>query len=380
MLFFSYRSSQVELIRLLADWLKGHSISLWMDEFSINHKEQAIFQEKINEGIDKAERVVVFLSNDYLDSGYCLAELERALRKLPLKNIHFIVLKRNEEFRVEKFFLLFPSLEEKKSGLFHEVEEINQVIVLLGRWLNIAIKSIPLLSEKSSDEKNYWINTEVGLKFSYQGFIRDFGSIFLRSKGKEINSLLGRQRENHERFKHGDNSKFKFELDYGIYESHHSEVQTDLLKPRQFNTERDWIDRIRLREEMEAFDNEVSSSLQMFFDSNPKIAEKHSLNIAEVEEIGVHLLHKTDVNNKLYKHRMFTFGMPLANLTFRMVKLVFPHPIRKTPSMLRVLFSFQGSRKDFFLKTFHIDSIIGSLEWIANGSHKGIAEFSKKLR
>ena len=83
----------------------------------------------------------------------------------------------------------------------------------------------------------------------------------------------------------------------------------------------------------------------------------------DVEEIGVHMLSTND-SGIVYKHRMYTFRIEKLNRTYRMAKLVLPHPILKRAYLIRFIFSCEGPIEKFFYYVPLYRKIIESFTWI----------------
>jgi|GEM_PF-6396833 len=77
--FISYRRLDGEFVRYLDAELRANGRKVWVDWADIPPG-SLDFQEEIKSGIDQADALIAVLSPDYLDSEYCLMELEYAHR------------------------------------------------------------------------------------------------------------------------------------------------------------------------------------------------------------------------------------------------------------------------------------------------------------
>jgi hypothetical protein len=64
---------------------------------------------------------------------------------------------------------------------------------------------------------------------------------------------------------------------------------------------------------------------------------------------------------------MYTFRVESAERTFRVVKLVLPHPVLENRACaIRFIFSCQGTVQTFFSHVPLLDDIVRSFAWCAN--------------
>ena len=78
-IFISYRRTDVEFTKRIYEGLKQSGHTIWVDWDDIPPGVEG-FTEEIQRGIEGAVAFICILSPSYLESKYCLMELEEAIR------------------------------------------------------------------------------------------------------------------------------------------------------------------------------------------------------------------------------------------------------------------------------------------------------------
>lgn len=369
MFFLSYRSDEIDIIRQVADWLMANQVSFWMDEYCVRHRHQEVFQEEIYKGIDRSEYFVCFLSKNYFNSPYCLIELERALKKFPIEKFTFICLEQDWEELEKKFLEFYPELSEHKKLINPVTKDLFRIIEFFNKKLNLNAQLPNFVSGLESD---YWHIVEAGFKIKTY-LEPHFSSRFQHISRIEHNLLTGRHRDSYIRFIDPKDANLELLFDYEIYQSDHAEGlhYTDL---RPTDPKKETRERQRLKEEMALYESEVKKAVEQFASSRNGL-KLCDLDNEKVEEVGIHMLSTMD-RNISYKHRMYTFRVSPWERTFRMVKLVLPHPNKeKVVITIRFIFSYEGNQVKFFEKVFLLNEIVKSFDWIEESS-SGVLDLS----
>lgn len=353
MFFISYKSDEVRLIRAIGDSLAAGGIPFWIDEYSVSHEQQDVFQKIINQGIDNCSYGIIFVSEKYTDSPYCLIEVERLLRKLPIEKILIITF-----VDPAKFLSLFPELKDQPNS--NRIIPLRKDLVSILEIINKETSAgIPIQLKSESITPIEWPVIEAGFKVKLFNLQVDFSSRFVGSKINIQNPLTSRRRQEYHRFVGSDDKNVELLFDYGVYESEYTDAVKNLVA-RKVDPEKENLDRDRLKEEMENYDSEVLESLDQFFKSH---LEYNPVNLREVKELGVHMLTKP-ARGVDFKHRMYTFSIPSQNRTFRVAKLVFPHPhLQDKVCFTRLIFSYIGDQKIFFNHVWILNKIIDSFSF-----------------
>lgn len=348
--FLSYKSEDIELVRNVCDWLYAENIPVWLNEYNIKHTNQNQFQEFINEGIDQSEYGVLFITEEYAGSPYCLIEVERLLRRLPVERIIPIVLEKPERFK-----RLYPEIP---LPLEKATRDTHAILDILKTKSNLNTKNENLFEPIKS--KVDWHVIEAGFKFNPYDLQVDLASKFTHTKRFDINRATGTKKEEYHIFT-AHKKKVQLLFDYDFYESDYAEVVECRIKQgdgvRIMDVEQN--ERKRLIEEMEKYDDEVKASYQRIL----KSYALKNISSQDVEEIGVHMI-STIEQGENYKHRMYTFRIDKLNRTFRMIKLVLPHPIHRRAYLVRFIFSCEGSRDEFYYYVPLYQKILRSFSWL----------------
>ena len=76
--FISYRSSNIESIRILAEQLQANGVRVWLPEYQIAAEERPDFQNHINAAIANSRLFLYFWNEEFAASSHCMAELDQA--------------------------------------------------------------------------------------------------------------------------------------------------------------------------------------------------------------------------------------------------------------------------------------------------------------
>lgn len=360
--FFSYKSNNVSIVRPIAERLKAEGLSVWMDEYGVSNKDQNRFQKKINDAIDNSTWGVIFVNDLYAESPYCNIEVERLLRRQTKENIVVLLLSNSEIFEE-----LYPELYNKGVYVGESIQNIYDILI-----------KEKLLVKKSDFNKpniitglHTWYSRDVGFNFDNSIWKLNYDSLFFQIFGQEFINVNNEYRTQYTEFTANvNNHDIKLILDYDYY----SNISESLMQRisnkdiREENCEQD--DRKRLKEEINAFDDEVRNAYIRainpieFYKGNITIEQTE---IPKYECIGIHLYSMQDRGIK-FKHRLFSFRIPENNLIFRVYKIVLPHPQLaypkyKIPITIRFIFCFNNDIKIFFRSIPWCDHLVNSFQW-----------------
>jgi len=363
-LFFSYKSDDVFLVRRVTERLKAEGICVWMDEYGISNKDQERFQKKINDAIDSTLWGVLFVNNHYAESPYCLLEVERLLRKIPINNIIVLFLEKSDMFK-----MLYPKLYSNGFFVGYSDEEIFKYFVTRKVLKKLPKPIRPVIPSGIKS----WRSKDAGFRFDNSNWAIDtrtrFYGLFAREKTL-INN--GYRTEYSEFISNINNREVRLLLDYDFYERQSESIMKRVKNSevREMNYEED--DRERLKDEIKAFNKEVKNAYVRA--SRPESFFKGKLNIEEFtmpeyKHIGIHLFSTKDRGSE-FKHRIFCFRVPSDKLIFRVYKLVLPHPQfpypkYEIPIKIRFIFCFEEDLLAFYKSIPWCDYLISSFEWIS---------------
>ena len=360
--FFSYKSEDIALVRQICEHLFAEKTPIWLNEYNIKHNQQDEFQELINEGIDQSEYGVLFITEKYARSPYCLLEVERLLRRLPTERIIPIVLENSDKFRG-----LYPELDSRLIRTGNKYEEILEKVRGFSK-LETQIK--PLFTPIEADQN--WMVIEAGFTFNMYNLTPVLESRFKGSKRYDIDPGTGSRREEYHVFA---DKTLGIELlfDYEFYNSDFAKCVEAKVKQgdgiREANEEQD--DRNRLIEEMQLYEREIEITIQRV----NKSYQLPNVKPQDIEEVGVHMLSTHDQGIE-YKHRMYTFGIKETDRIYRIVKLVIPHPIHNRAYLIRFIFSCAGPINKFFYYCPLYHKILESFVWHRKSEALSIDELS----
>lgn len=127
--FVSYKTEDVDIVRRIANQLIASGLKVWFNEYQVLLQNYDYFQEAINFGISHCERAIVFTNNRYINSQYCLIEIDLILKKLQPENILEVMIPK-ESLPHERY----PQLADCPGYIGRECEGILTFIQKTTQW------------------------------------------------------------------------------------------------------------------------------------------------------------------------------------------------------------------------------------------------------
>jgi hypothetical protein len=121
--FVSYKSDDVMVVRPVANALMAAGARVWFAEHQVLIADRERFQERIDDGIRRSARGVVFTNNRFVGSQYCRRELDQLLEVAGPGNVVEVLLPGEEAPHRE-----YPALGESEAIDSSDREEIGQLL------------------------------------------------------------------------------------------------------------------------------------------------------------------------------------------------------------------------------------------------------------
>ena len=86
-IFISYKSENIDLVRLIVEQLLAKGLRVWFAEYRVMMHTYESFQRLINYGIENSNFAICFTNKKYAESKYCIGELKLISKTIPKENI-----------------------------------------------------------------------------------------------------------------------------------------------------------------------------------------------------------------------------------------------------------------------------------------------------
>lgn len=142
--FISYRSTDVNTVRKIADQLLASGYKVWFAEYEILLKKRASFKEAIDRGILASKYGICFTNDVYIDSEHCKDEMSQLLDLKPIENILEIQIPKGH-----KTYNQFPQLSSCPSISYSG--NVNELLRFIEERSNLKMR--PFVNLEGSSQR-----------------------------------------------------------------------------------------------------------------------------------------------------------------------------------------------------------------------------------
>lgn len=134
-IFISHSSKDKEEVKKLIPYLNGMELPVWFDEYNIAVGQS--ITEKVQEGIDQSEKVIFWVTKNFLESAWCKTEMNAFIKKMiEENNLIFLVLDDGIEIKELPLFLRDIKFIRRERRSVYELAELltSEIKAAINRW------------------------------------------------------------------------------------------------------------------------------------------------------------------------------------------------------------------------------------------------------
>ena len=124
-----------EEVKKLIPYLNGMELPVWFDEYNIAVGQS--ITEKVQEGIDQSEKVIFWVTKNFLESAWCKTEMNAFIKKMiEENNLIFLVLDDDIEIKELPLFLRDIKFIRREHRSVYELAELltSEIKAVINRW------------------------------------------------------------------------------------------------------------------------------------------------------------------------------------------------------------------------------------------------------